>query len=58
MQIVTDFSYCSGYLCPILDRCKRYNRHAFGFEGQPLWWISANYDTKKKKCPNYISKDK
>lgn len=54
-MINVDYTYCSGYLCPLAPRCKRYNKEALEAD-YPLRWMHSCYDEQKEKCEMFVNK--
>lgn len=54
-KINSDYTYCSGWKCPVIGMCKRYNIHAFNSskEGEPLYWTSSQYNNNEGYCPMF-----
>lgn len=62
-MINKDFTYCTGYLCPMADECKRYDAEALpeirSLDTSPkseVWWMSAEYNPLVRNCLNFIPK--
>lgn len=61
MKYDEDIKCCTGYLCPLHERCVRYmNFHAYeskyhDFDSEiPLDVMSAQYDYEKDECKNFL----
>lgn len=53
--MTTDMTYCSGYLCPLTDKCLRYNKEVFN-HADFYWWMGSAYNPETNQCINQIER--
>lgn len=53
-----DFTYCSGYCCPLADGCKRFNERVMKNvrNGLPYSFMSPVYDPERNECKLFVGK--
>lgn len=56
-----DIAHCSGYLCPIADRCRRaqifyiWDKMPINKRPAKVSFISTKYDNKSDKCELFMA---
>lgn len=64
MEYDVNTTHCSGYLCPLNEKCRRFelfvqwNEMEGGFENKPKpMFMSSRYDEKSDNCARFMPLD-